>query len=123
MKFLLDVGISPLLGKLLEAEGHGFRYLPEYFSNKSPDSEILEIALEAGEVVITHDLDFGKLLAFSGQSQPSVILFRIHHINAEVFHTLLLESWEHIAEPLAVGALVVIETESVRVRMLPISRS
>jgi len=57
-------------------------------SNKTPDSGILEIALEAGEVIITHDL--------------------------------LRECWEQIEEPLANGAFVVIETESVRVRMLPI---
>jgi predicted nuclease of predicted toxin-antitoxin system len=122
MKFLLDVGISPFLGRLLEAEGHEFRYLPDHFSNKTPDSGILEIARQAGETIITHDLDFGKILAFSGDSMPSVILFRIHHIHAEVFHELLNQSWEHIAEPLATGALVVIETESIRIRMLPISR-
>ena len=121
MKFLLDVGISPALRRLLEAEGHEIRYLPNHFSNRTPDSGILEIALEAGEVIITHDLDFGKLLAFSQQKLPSVILFRIHHINAKIFHLLILECWEHIAEPLNIGALVVIESGSVRVRTLPIS--
>ena len=53
MKFLLDVGISPALGNKLEAAGHEFRYLPDHYSNKSTDSEILEIALEAGEIIIT----------------------------------------------------------------------
>jgi predicted nuclease of predicted toxin-antitoxin system len=120
MKFLLDVGISPKLGQLLEERGHTFRYLPAYFSNKMSDHEILKVAAESGEVIVTHDLDFGKLLAFSGQNQPSVILFRIHHISARIFYELLLESWEFIAEPLHIGALVVIEAELVRVRMLPI---
>jgi len=120
MKFLLDVGISPALGQLLEVNGHEFRYLPDHFSNKTSDSGILEIARQAEEVIITHDLDFGRLLAFSGERMPSVILFRIHHINAEVFHELLVQNWEIIAEPLATGALVVIEMESIRVRMLPI---
>ncbi|MDO8368884.1 MAG: DUF5615 family PIN-like protein [Saprospiraceae bacterium] len=123
MKFLLDVGISPALGSLLEAEGHEFRYLPNHFSNKTPDSGILEIALESEEVIITHDLDFGKLLAFSGNRLPSVVLFRIHHISAKVFYELLRECWDQIAEPLAIGAFVVIEMESVRVRTLPISRT
>ena len=123
MKFLLDVGISPRLGSLLEAEGHEFRYLPEHFSNKTPDSDILKIALDAGEVIITHDLDFGKLLAFSGNSLPSVILFRVHNINAKIFHELLSQCWEQIQEPLEVGAFVVIEIESVRVRILPIIKN
>jgi predicted nuclease of predicted toxin-antitoxin system len=120
MKFLLDVGISPQLGQLIEGRGHSFRYLPVYFSSKTSDHEILNIAAEAGEVIITHDLDFGKLLAFSGQNQPSVILFRIHHISAQIFYELILKAWDFIAEPLHTGALVVIESESVRVRMLPI---
>lgn len=41
MKFLLDVGISPKLGKLLQADGHTFRYVPHHYSNKLPDSDIL----------------------------------------------------------------------------------
>lgn len=120
MKFLLDVGITPSLGKLLERDGHEYRYLPAYYSNKSSDAEILEFALESGEVIITHDLDFGKVLAFSTQNLPSVILFRIHNINASVFYSLLQGCWEQIVTPLMEGAFVVIEMESVRVRMLPI---
>ncbi|HRI60552.1 MAG TPA: DUF5615 family PIN-like protein [Saprospiraceae bacterium] len=120
MKFLLDVGISPKLGKLLEADGHTFRYFPHHYSNKLPDSEILEIARYEGEVIITHDLDFGKLIAFSRHNHPSIILFRIHHINAEIFYRLLKESWPLIAEPLERGAFVVIEEKSVRIRELPI---
>lgn len=80
----------------------------------------LKIARQEGEIVITHDLDFGKLLAFSSQNRPSVILFRIHHINAEIFYKLLRESWSLIVEPLSKGAFVVIEEKSVRVRELPI---
>ena len=44
MKFLLDVGITPALGRLLEADGHSFRYLPDFYSNKTTDANILDIA-------------------------------------------------------------------------------
>lgn len=120
MKFLLDVGISPKLGKMLEADGHEFRYVPHHYSNQISDSDILKIAHQNGETIITHDLDFGKLLAFSDRNKPSVILFRIHQINAEIFYKLLRESWGFIAEPLNRGAFVVIEEKSVRIRELPI---
>lgn len=93
MKFLLDVGISPALGRLLESNGHTFRYVPDHYSNRSSDKEILEIARQNDETIITHDLDFGTNLAFSGHDKPSVILFRIHHINAELFFKLISENW------------------------------
>jgi len=120
MKFLLDVGISPRLGKLLEADGHDCRYVPHFYANTIPDSEILEIARQSAEVIITHDLDFGKLLAFSGNNTPSVILFRIHHISPLVFYSKLNDLWDTIAPSLEQGAFVVIEEYSVRIRVLPI---
>lgn len=120
MKFLLDVGITPALGRLLEADGHSFRYLPDFYSNKTTDANILDIARQHGEVALTHDLDFGTLLAFSGQRLPSVILFRLHRISAEVFYQLIRAHWETIERPLQEGAFVVMEASSVRIRMLPI---
>jgi predicted nuclease of predicted toxin-antitoxin system len=120
MKFLLDVGISPRLGKLLTLNSHSYRYLPDFYSNKTSDADILEIAIQNQEVIITHDLDFGSLLAFSRKNQPSVILFRIHHIDPELFYNLISENWQRIEEPLLNGSLVIIEAETIRVRYLPI---
>ena len=120
MKFLLDVGISPQLGKRLTADGHTYRHLPNHYSSKTTDSGILDIAIDNQEVIITHDLDFGTLLAFSQQNRPSVILFRIHHIEPELFYKLISDNWKTIEEPLSTGALVIIETHSIRIRRLPI---
>ena len=120
MKFLLDVGINPRLGALLETEGHTFRFVPNHYSNRLPDAEILEIARQNGEVIIAHDLDFGAHLAFSGADRPSIIIFRIHHINPEVFFQLLTACWERIETPLRMGALVIIEKSNIRIRTLPI---
>ncbi len=120
MKFLLDVGISPRLGVLLEGEGHTFRFVPDHYSNRLSDTEILEAARQNEEVVIAHDLDFGTQLAFSGSADPSVVIFRIHHINPELFFGLLMAYWEAIEVPLMEGALVLIEQSNVRIRALPI---
>jgi hypothetical protein len=40
------------------------------------DTEIIKAAKSADEVIVTHDLDYGHLLAFSGEAAPSVIMFR-----------------------------------------------
>ena len=120
MKFLLDVGISPELGRLLESIGHSFRFVPDHYSSKSSDAEILNIAAENGEVVITHDLDFGMLLAFSRQAMPSVVLFRIHKISPSRFFALMTANWSVIDWPLQEGSFVVFDENGLRIRRLPI---
>lgn len=120
MKFLLDVGISPRLGKMLEVNEHSSRYLSDFYSGKTKDSEILEIAIDNEEIVITHDLDFGTLLAFLRKNRPSVILFRIHHIQPELFYNLITDNWSTIEQPLLDGSLIIIESNSIRIRPLPI---
>jgi predicted nuclease of predicted toxin-antitoxin system len=122
MKFLLDVGISPRLGELLTHHGHQYRYMPSFYSPKTDDIDILKIAIENQETIITHDLDFGSLLAFSGDNRPSTILFRIHNIVPQLFYKLIIDNWTTIEQPLIEGALVVIETHSVRIRKLPLTQ-
>lgn len=120
MKFLLDVGISPRLGILLAEAGHTFRFTPVHYSNRLSDADILDVALQNEEVIIAHDLDFGTQLAFSGATAPSVIIFRIHHINPALFFQLIMSCWEVIEMPLNEGALILIDQTSVRIRLLPI---
>ena len=122
MKFLLDVGISPRLGDLLVKEGHGFRYVPDHFPNSISDKEILEIASASNEVVITHDTDFGQLLAFSGASSPSVVLFRIHHIRPKIFFDLIVQNWGQIEPHLSQGAIVIFDESNLRIRRLLVVR-
>ncbi len=121
MNFLLDVNISPVLGSLLKNNGHTFRFASTIENGTLTDRSILLIAKEAGEVIITHDLDFGELLAFDNNNKPSVILFRIHHINAALFYSLIQQNWNTIEEPLNNGALVVIEAHNIRIRKLPLA--
>jgi predicted nuclease of predicted toxin-antitoxin system len=120
MNFLLDVHLSKGLARMLEADGHVCRLVVEVGNPKMDDLDILRLALENGEVIHTHDLDFGTLLAFSKESKPSVVIFRIEKINNKIFYQLLSDYWETIEEPLIKGAIVIIEPTAVRIRDLPI---
>lgn len=71
MNFLLDVHLSKGLARMLEADGHVCRLVVEVGNPKMDDIDILRLALENGEVILTHDLDFGTLLAFSKESKSS----------------------------------------------------
>jgi len=70
MKFLLDVNMPPQLATSLEQLGHKARHASLEGFPKASDFELLEIAKLENEVILTHDLDFGQLLAFTGCQFP-----------------------------------------------------
>ncbi len=120
MKFLLDVNMPPQLAASLTRAGHTARHASVEGFPKASDIELLEIAKVENEVVLTHDLDFGQLLAFTGYGFPSVVIFRIHQINAELFENLLFLNWNLIEPSLIDGAVVIIEETKIRIKKLPI---
>ncbi|GAB3498985.1 hypothetical protein GCM10027341_21430 [Spirosoma knui] len=122
MKFLLDVNMPPSLGESLKTHGHSYRWVPTCMSPTASDAVIIEEAVSNGEVILTHDTDFGTLLSFLGCREPSIILFRIDKVNALLFFNLLIENWPHISSSLKEGALVIFEKDKFRIRKLPINR-
>jgi len=83
MKFLADMGISPRVVTALRERGHEAIHLQDQGLGRLPDSEILAKARTEGRVLLTHDLDFGELLAASGGELPSVIIFRLRDMRAD----------------------------------------
>ena len=120
MKFLLDVHMLSRLGRMLHGIGHDCRLATAVTNDSAPDYELMEIARQNGETILTHDLDFGTLLSFSGDKRPSVVIFRVQRINADIFFDLLQSCWNAIEGSLEKGAIVIIEPTAVRIRELPI---
>jgi len=120
MKFLLDVHMPPSFAIMLTGAGHECRLSAKITEESAPDTELVKIARNSGETILTHDLDFGTLLSFSGAKSPSVVIFRVQNINADIFFSLLQSCWEAIEAPLEKGAIVIIEPAAVRIRELPI---
>ena len=83
MKFLLDMGISSETGMYLTKLGHDAVHLIDEVMGKASDSEIMDKALNEQRSILTHDQDFGKLLAFSGEELPSVVIFRLRNMRPE----------------------------------------
>ena len=65
-------------------------------------------------------MDYGHLLAFSGESKPSVIIFRVANNSLQNLFSRIQKSVKQIEAPLLEGAIVVIEDLSIRIRSLPI---
>lgn len=77
LKFLADMGISPLTVEWLRGQGYDARHLHKGGLERLPDPESLEKARREQRVLLTHDLDFPYLLAQAGAEGPSVVLFRL----------------------------------------------
>ncbi|MGK7879961.1 MAG: DUF5615 family PIN-like protein [Crocosphaera sp.] len=83
MKFLADMGVSPLTVKTLSEEGYDAIHLCQQGLERLIDPLIMDKAKAENRIILTFDLDFGDLLAFSGDSLPSVIIFRLEKANPD----------------------------------------
>ena len=80
----------------------------------------MEIAKQNGETVLTHDLDFGTMLALTHASGPSVIQVRAQNVLPGHMSTTILQALRQHESDLSDGALVVVDALRSRVRILPI---
>ena len=120
MKFLADMGVSPRVVKELLRKGHDAVHLQEHGLGRMTDPEILQKAREEGRILLTHDLDFGELLAVSGGKLPSVIIFRLKDMRASNVSLHLVNLLKQQNELLEQGAIFSVTERKVRIRMLPI---
>ena len=122
MKFLLNMNTPRDLGLRLANHNHSCRHVGDIGMAKASDTAIVEEAHREGEVIITHDLDYGHLLAFSGESEPSVIILRVRNTQPENLAGQIVRAWTEIEAALEDGAIVILEDATTRIRRLPISR-
>ena len=121
MRWLLNMNMPRSLKQLLESVGHQCRHTGEIGLERAGDWVALEEAAKEGEVILTHDLDCGRLLAFSGASKPSVVIVRLSRPTPRFER--LMAVWAMIERPLMDGAVVVLEDATVRIRRLPVKRA
>ena len=79
-------------------------------------------AAEHGYVVFTHDLDFGAILAATGASGPSVIQVRTQDTLPDALGQVVIRALEEYAKLLEEGALISLDRQRSRARILPLLR-
>lgn len=119
MKFLVDMSISPKTVKFLKKKGYEAVRVSNLGMAKSKDEEIFEYTIENDMILITADLDFGNILAYTKSKKPSTIIFRLKNPSPENVNQMLLSILPRI-ESLKKGVIVVIEDRRIRIRELPI---
>ena len=122
MRFLADVAIPRLVIERLRACGHEVRRAIELGLDMSADADILQRARDDDRVVLTHDLDFGALLAASGDEAPSVIILRLRDAAPEAQYRRLDEALTKLEHALGAGIVLVVRPSDERMRRLPIRK-
>jgi predicted nuclease of predicted toxin-antitoxin system len=122
MRFLADMGVSMRVVEWLRASGHDAIHLRDQGLQKLPNGEIFRKAIREERVVLTFDLDFGEIVAGSGGTSVSAILFRLRNTRADFVVQRLKAVLDRSTEELAQGAVVLVEDGRHRVRRLPIGK-
>jgi predicted nuclease of predicted toxin-antitoxin system len=82
----------------------------------------MQWARDNGYAVVTHDLDFGILLAHTASDGPSVVQLRIQDIAPVHAGAMLINVLKTFQMQIEAGALVTVEEARARVRVLPLSK-
>ena len=121
MRLLCDMGIAVATANALRDLGHDAVHLADLGLSRAADREILDLARVEKRVVVAHDLDFTDLVAVSGASTPSVVIFRLRVMRPERVLARLVAVIEALAADLDAGAIVTITEALKRVRRLPVT--
>ena len=88
MKLLVDINLSPQwVGYLTEA-GFDATHWSSLGSRDASDLIITAHARAHDTIILTHDLDFGSILAATHGDKPSVVQLRAHDVRPETIAAL-----------------------------------
>jgi predicted nuclease of predicted toxin-antitoxin system len=119
MKLLIDMNITPDLVDIFAEHGWQTLHWSMIGDPCADDVVIMKWANNNGYAVLTHDLDFGTLLATTHAQGPSVIQIRTQDILSQSFCNKLIQVLHKYEPTLEKGALIVVDENKSRVRILP----
>jgi predicted nuclease of predicted toxin-antitoxin system len=118
VKFVVDVNLSPAWVAILRDAGHEAVHWSDIGSPDADDEEIVIRAERDGAIILTRDLDFGAYLVVSGRTRPSVVQVKAKRTSPHRYAQLVIQALHQTSYELERGALVTVEFERTRVRLL-----
>lgn len=82
-KFLLNANLSYETADFLNNLGHDAKTVAQFGLGKAEDAEIVKRAIEEKRIILTFDLDFGKIFYFSTKEKFSVIVLKLRDQTVE----------------------------------------
>ena len=120
IRFLLDMGLARSTAEFLRSLGHDAIHLRDEGLQRLPDDRIVTKAQVEGRTIITHDLDFGRIVALSGDNVPSIVTLRLTDMTPARVNDALRAFLDDASRSLEGGALVTITDGGIRIRTLPV---
>ena len=115
------MNLSPRWRTTLGEAGHQAQHWSDVGQPTASDVTVMRWARERGHVLLTHDLDFTALLAASQAAGPSVIQVRAQDVLPETLAPLVLRALADYEVELGQGAVLTLEPDRARIRLLPLS--
>ena len=119
MRFLCDMGVSLKVTQWLREQGHEATHLREEGLQTLPNGEIFAKALSEKRAILTFDLDFGEIAAFSREERTSVIVFRLRNTRTPNVINRLSAVFAESFDSIQKGAIITVEDSRHRIRYLP----
>lgn len=115
------MNLSPRWCGILQAAGWDSVHWSQVGAVTAPDHELMQWALDEQRVVLTHDLDYGAMLAATKATGPSVVQVRTQDIRPTSLAPMLIPVLKGYENELVAGALLVVDESKSRVRLLPLA--
>jgi len=122
VKIIVDMNLPPAWVETLRSAGWEADHWSMLGAATASDAEILAHARASGAIVLTHDLDFGHLLALTHADGPSVVQVRTADVTPGAIGALVIAALRQASDALSVGALVTIDASTRRSRILPLTK-
>ncbi len=120
MKLLVNMNLSPRWVSLLADANIEAAHWSTLGAHNAPDSEIMAYARTNNYIVLTHDLDFGAILAATQGEKPSVVQIRAEDVSPDVIGKQIVVALRQMASELEEGALITVDSKRARLRVLPL---
>ena len=121
MKILIDMNLSPKWVEIFLAHNIEAVHWSNIGAADASDEEIIIYAQNNGYAVFTHDLDFSTILAITHSDKPSVIQIRTGDISPLNSAQLVINAIQIASLDIEKGALVTIDLNKTRLRILPLA--
>lgn len=122
MKLLVDMNLSPRWVKLLADADIEAVHWSSIGAANAQDVDIMDFARINGYVVLTHDLDFGAILAATHGDKPSVVQIRSEDVSPDIIGKQVVAALQQMVVELERGALLTVNPKRIRIRILPLRR-
>ena len=121
IRLLIDMNLSPRWADVFSENNIEAIHWSNVGRVDAPDVEIMAYAKTNNYAIFTYDLDFSAILAIIDSNKPSVIQIRTGDISPAVNAHLVIKALLAAASEIEKGALITIDKNKTRLRILPLS--